>query len=69
MTLKDKLFDAVFDNSYQYKKENIVSECEVVADEFAIGFAEWFRLNCYESEVGYYTASELLETYKKEKGL
>lgn len=43
MTLKDKLFDAVFDNSYQYKKENIVSECEVVADEFAIGFLHWYN--------------------------
>ena len=38
-------------------------------DEFAIGFADWFHANCYENQVGYYTASELLETYKKEKGL
>ena len=42
---------------------------EKVNDEFAIGFADWFHENCYEDQIGYYTASELLETYKKEKGL
>jgi hypothetical protein len=56
-------------------KENLTynnltsSKLEKIADEFAIGFADWFHENCYEDQVGYYTASELLETYKKEKGL
>ena len=40
-------------------------ECEKVADEYAIGFAEWFHENCYEDNVGYYRAEELLEIYKK----
>jgi hypothetical protein len=40
-----------------------------IADEFAIGFADWFVKNNYEYNVGYYEASELLEIYKKEKGL
>ena len=44
-------------------------DCVVVAENFAIGFADWFHANCYEDQAGYYTASELLETYKKEKGL
>jgi hypothetical protein len=40
-----------------------------VADEYAIDFAEWFAEHRYEDKVGYYEASELLEIYKKEKGL
>jgi hypothetical protein len=35
-------------------------------DAFAIGFADWFHENCYEEQIGYYTASDLLETYKRE---
>ena len=42
---------------------------EQTKDEFAIGFADWFHENCYEDQVGFYTAEELLETYKKQKGL
>jgi hypothetical protein len=61
----------------QFKKEVIaapvmdevidywVSELEQTADEFAIGFAEW--VECSKT---YYTPmNELLEIYKKEKGL
>ena len=45
--------------------------CVLIADEFAIGFAEW----CIESEGKDYNKykhrnrKELLEIYKKEKGL
>ena len=51
---------------------------ELLADEFAIGFAEWFAqqpkvkvikkiglFNCYMK----ITTKELLQIYKKEKGL
>ena len=45
--------------------------CVLIAEEFAIGFAEW----CIESEekdynkYKYRNRKELLEIYKKEKGL
>lgn len=63
MTLKEKFEDGFVDF-----KEN-AKYCEKIAEEFAIGFADWFHENCYEDQIGYYTASELLETYKKQKGL
>ena len=65
MTLKEKfkeILTAFWINDWE-------DECENITDEFAIGFADWFHENCYEDQIGYYTASELLETYKKEKGL
>lgn len=66
----------------QFKKEIIaapvmdevidywVSELEVIADDFAIGFAEWLVIK-YNEDIIYdeYTTKELLEKYKKEKGL
>ena len=44
--------------------------CEVIADEFAIGFAEWILI-IYNEDIIYdaYTKEELLEIYKKEIGL
>jgi hypothetical protein len=53
----------------------------IIAYEFAIGFAEWFAdntlrvdLDCYKTfgdtdETKPHTIKELLEIYKKEKGL
>jgi hypothetical protein len=73
MTLKEKITD-----EYIWTTEPIMDAEEVsesvdkmiaIADEFAIEFADWFHENCYEDQIGYYTASELLEKYKKEKGL
>ena len=71
MTLKEKFHQWLRTEPYSLKDAVTLREaqCEVIADEFAIGFADWFHENCYEDQVGYYTASELLETYKKEKGL
>ena len=55
-----------------------VEECEKIADDFAIGFAEWINENCFNQGYGFYnrnykdeafTLKELLEIYKKEKGL
>ena len=40
-------------------------QCAVIAEEFAIGFAEWLLKN-YD---GIKSVKELLEIYKKEKGL
>ena len=70
MTLKEK-FDSVIlymDYKDTPKQKDL---CVYIADEFAIGFAEW----CIESEgkdynkYKYRNRTELLEIYKKEKGL
>jgi hypothetical protein len=58
------------------------SECEKIADEFAIGFAEWLSYRykyldnkgwfatTYHLEMGIFkTSEELLKMYKIEKGL
>jgi hypothetical protein len=47
---------------YQAKK------CEKIADKFAIEFAEW-RLTTLIKNADEYTMKELLEIFKKEKGL
>ena len=63
MTLKEK-----FDKNVRYDENGIESEvCVLIADELAIGFAEWLFehyniIDCYDRK-------ELLEIYKKEKGL
>jgi len=66
MTLKEKfkeILTAFWINVWE-------DECEKVADEFAIGFAEWLLI-IYNEDIIYdaYTKEELLEIYKEEKGL
>lgn len=59
------------------RKEIRAIQCEVIAEDFAIGFAEWLRNECYDTGLKWYyqkdneeyTSTELLEIYKKEKGL
>jgi hypothetical protein len=77
MTLKEKFYKVMVYPFSEYReqmkviKEENSNECEKIADEFAIGFAEW----CIESEgkeynkYKYRNRKELLEIYKKEKGL
>jgi hypothetical protein len=63
MTLKERILPLVADGSYV---EITARTIEDIADEFAIGFAEWLikrQTNYFES------LKELLEIYKKEKGL
>jgi hypothetical protein len=45
---------------------NCVDDCEQIADEFAIGFAEWIDEYYYN---GFKSKKELLEIYKKENKL
>ena len=48
----------------------ILEKYEKIADEFAIGFKTWCTIN--EQRINYsqnHTTKELLEIYKKEKGL
>jgi len=42
--------------------------CEKIADDFAIGFTEWFD-DLSEYYCKDYMVKELIEIYKKEKGL
>jgi hypothetical protein len=79
MTLKEK-FKQWLDTDPRLQIREV--QLEVIAEEFAIGFAEWsddnyFRIGNtsmwsasldYEDDVVYQT-KELLEIYKKEKGL
>lgn len=46
----------------------ILEKYEKIADEFAIGFAEWCIWN-NDEDLANYSYKELLEHYKKEKGL
>jgi hypothetical protein len=64
MTLKEK-FETKSSIDTTKEAKVFASECEKIADEFAIGFAEW--VECSKT---YYTPmNELLEIYKREKEL
>jgi len=67
MTLKEKFEQFTEQKSYDKKNYN-AEECEQIADEYAIEFAEWaidYSFNgMYSNDV-----KELLEEFKKEKGL
>jgi hypothetical protein len=73
MTLNMKFFYTTFFHSNE-------NRCEQIADEFAIGFGQWMtsgvefmddteRGRVYYFKKKLYTTKELLEIYKKEKGL
>lgn len=65
MTLKEKFEQYSKQEVWEKKNYNAI-ECEQIADEFAIGFAEW----CLdENHIILNDGKELLEIYKKEKGL
>ena len=78
MTLKEK-----FDETLTYlESKSKISECEQITEDFAIGFADWFTNEQSPYSITYgnqevrfsdfrkdYTIKELLEIYKKEKGL
>lgn len=89
MTLIQKLNDSIITNinivesenkmCYDYNHLELAESCEVIADEFAIGFAEWIGQNTINYSSGkfrmktlkpnLFTSKELLEIYKKEKAL
>ena len=79
MKLEEKLFNAMFDNLYHFKTENVVPEVEKIADDFAIDFADWKDENCFQATgttlwyipesdefTSTYTNKQLLEIYKKQ---
>jgi hypothetical protein len=72
MTLKEKFALILM----EFWSSDWESKCEQEADEFAIGFAEWCRTIIDRVGVLEYkrkwinlSTKELLEIYKKEKGL
>ena len=70
MTLKEK-FDSVIlcmDYKDSPKQKDL---CEEIADDYAIGFAEWLLSSSYLFSIGMkeMTFIQALEIYKKEKGL
>jgi len=80
MTLKEK-FETKSSIDTTKEAKVFASECEKIADEFAIGFGEWCikkRVDFFDdTEIGEtytidgfvsrYKVKELLEIYKKEK--
>jgi hypothetical protein len=76
MTLKEK-FDKVMEYPFsEYReqmkvlKEENSSKYEQIADEFAIGFADWIRICKLKGRpYNFENIKELLEIYKQEKDL
>jgi hypothetical protein len=75
MTLKEKLFNTVFDNAWEYKHENTIPECVKIVDENAIEFGKWLNNQVISTSGKHYHlngkayVNELYSIYKKEKGL
>jgi hypothetical protein len=64
MTLKEKLRNSLTGHLSDEKTEVDVNIAEQIAEEFAIGFADWL----IKRETKYFESlKELLEIYKKEK--
>jgi hypothetical protein len=68
MTLKEK-FDALIPIEFGGMQDPLLSNCVEVADEFAIGFAKWYNEILADDEFKEEKSKEILEIYKKEKGL
>ena len=81
MTLKEKFDSPIMRHDLMRNEiEETKEQCEKIADDFAIGFAEfsrnynyhlmhkvWIRYDKMANEK--FTTKQLLEIYKKEKGL
>jgi hypothetical protein len=70
MELEDKILQLLAVNPKGISKEVIAVLCVVIADEFAVGFLDWYD-NSSNDEIWnwkkdrYYTSQELLELYKQ----
>ena len=66
MTLREKFIEA-----FKSGKRFDIKNAEILADEFAIEFAEWYLdlWNRNDKSFDNNSPKELLEIYKKEKGL
>ena len=68
MTLKEKLFNAIFDNAWEFKTENVVPECEKIADDYASEILECYHNNLFFIQLKEGEAKEILKDIKKQKG-
>lgn len=81
MTLKEK-FNELVPKEFGGMQEPLLTDCEKIADEFAIAFSEWccsrytklYSVWCpifgdQRDKNNWKTTKELLEIFKKEKGL
>jgi hypothetical protein len=68
MTLKEQFEEYTDQKSWQKENYDAI-ECEIIADEFAIGFGKWLIKKEHEYTNKIIATKELLEIYKKEKGL
>jgi hypothetical protein len=77
MTLKEK-FETKRIIDTERKAESYAEKCEKIADDYAIEFAEWIDKEGYIRQPNLWisldeksgkTSKELLEIFKKEKGL
>ena len=70
MTLKEKLEVEIMGLPIMSEViDDIGKNLEYVADDFAIGFAIWLLEQSGDKEMDKFLIKELLEIYKKEKGL
>jgi len=71
MKLKEKFHQWLKTEPFSSKEKPTLREaqCEEIADDYAIEFAEWIIKNCTSNALQYLTTKELLEMFKKEKGL
>ena len=65
MTLKEKFWNII-----KKQQTDRPTECEIIADDFAIGFADWIRVCKLKGRpYDFENIKELLEIYKDEKDL
>lgn len=73
MTLRDKIIDII----WGVKPLDAVNDLEKAADDYTVEFGEWLRTEAYDAGDNWiylhdnqdYTTEQLLEIFKKEKGL
>ena len=67
MTLREKFKEFTKQESWEKENYNAI-ECEKIADDYAIEFAEWVVSRAY-GEDGLKLKDDVLQKFKKEKGL
>ncbi len=70
MTLKEK-FNALVPKEFGGMQEPLLTDCEKTADNYAVDFLNWYIRKSSIKDKKYIgkTSKELLEIFKKEKGL
>ena len=68
--LKDNFREIIFNDYSRNTTSESIQQSIELADEFAIGFADWVRVcKLKQRPYDFDNIKELLEIYKKEKGL